>query len=1175
VGRLKSLLENFPVTQNGSAPDNPHKFVHLRLHSAYSLSEGAVTIKDIVTLCNDARMPAVAITDTSNMFGALEFSLAMQGGGIQPILGCQIAVSREDAADRSGRRQDPDPIVLLAQNETGYRNLLKLTSHAFLETDAGETAQVSFSVLTEYAEGIICLSGGAEGPIGRLILNEQLEEAEQFTRRLLGIFSDRFYMEIQRHGVSREQKTEAGFLKLAYDLDIPLVATNEVFFPDKDMYSAHDALICIADGKYVGDSERVKRTPEHYFKSQEEMVSLFEDLPEAIDNTLVIAQRCAIAAKRHDPILPAFSSTVGRDEAAELEALATKGLRIRMENEVYTPDMSTDVRKEKDEEYFDRLNYEIGVINEMGFPGYFLIVSDFIQWSKENGVPVGPGRGSGAGSVVAWALTITDLDPLRFGLLFERFLNPERVSMPDFDIDFCQDKREKVIRYVQNKYGHEQVAQIITFGKLQAKAAIRDVGRVLQMPYGQVDRISKMIPVNPANPVTLQEALDTEPRLREERAGDPEVARLIEIALQLEGLYRHASTHAAGVVIGDRALDELVPLYRDPRSDMPVTQFSMKYAEAAGLVKFDFLGLKTLTVLDRAKDLLAKRDIQIDYAKLPLDDQATFDLLSTGNTIGVFQLESSGMRDMLRKMRPDAFEDIIAIVALYRPGPMENIPTYIRRKHGEEKPDYLHPQLKSVLEETYGVIIYQEQVMEIAKTLAGYSLGDADLLRRAMGKKIQKEMDEQRSIFAKGAKEKGVTTKDASHIFDLVAKFANYGFNKSHAAAYALVSYHTAYLKANYPVEFMAASMSLDLNNTDKLNIFRQDLDRMNIPVHPPCLNSSEVEFSVEFDRGEGAVRYALAAVKNVGREAMAGIISERQENGPYKDLFDFSHRLNPKHMNKRQAENLCRAGAFDALLGDRAQVFAAIETILRQAQQSEQERDSGQVNLFGGAAETAVATPSLPSVARWTTMEQLKQEFDAVGFYLSGHPLDAWEKTLDKVGVRDSAAYLGSLGVSEIAAKLAGTVMGKRELRTRKGKPLAFVQLSDSTGAYEVTMFAETLERSRDLLVVGQSLILNVTGSLDNDQPRLTVQGIQRLETMAANITDGVRIFVDDDKPLEQVASILKDGGKGRGRVAFVLNMEVEAREIEIDLAGQFNISPEVRQALKFVPGVIDVHDI
>jgi len=1170
VGRLKSQLEELSLSRVVAS-----EFIHLRVHSAYSLSEGAVPVKKLAVLCKKQHMPAVAITDTNNMFGALEFSLAMQDSGVQPILGCQIAVTCSDGVDRSGRKPEPDSIVLLAQNEAGYHNLLKLTSHAFLKTDAGETAQVPFDILEKHRDGVVCLTGGAEGPIGRLIANDQQAAAEDYVKRLATIFDDRLYMELQRHGTSLEQKTEPGMLGLAYEFDIPLVATNEVFFPDRSMYSAHDALLCIAEGKYVGDSDRIKRTPEHYFKSAAEMTKLFSDLPEAISNTAVIAKRCAVASKRHDPILPTFSSADGLDEAEELETMASKGLQIRLENEVFTDEMDELARTEAAKEYIDRLDYEISVINEMGFPGYFLIVSDFIQWSKENNVPVGPGRGSGAGSVVAWALTITDLDPLRFGLLFERFLNPERVSMPDFDIDFCQDKREKVIRYVQDKYGHDQVAQIITFGKLQAKAAIRDVGRVLQMPYGQVDRISKMIPANPANPVTLQEALDTEPRLREERAGDPDVARLIEIALQLEGLYRHASTHAAGVVIGDRELDELVPLYRDPRSDMPVTQFSMKYAEAAGLVKFDFLGLKTLTVLDRAKDLLAKRGITIDYAKVPLDDPAVFDLLSTGHTIGVFQLESSGMRDMLRKMRPDSFEDIIAIVALYRPGPMDNIPTYIRRKHGEEEPDYLHPKLTSVLEETYGVIIYQEQVMEIARTLAGYSLGDADLLRRAMGKKIQSEMDEQRAIFAKGAKENGIIQKDASHIFDLVAKFANYGFNKSHAAAYALVSYHTAYLKANYPVEFMAASMSLDLNNTDKLNIFRQDLDRMKIPVHPPCLNHSEIEFSVEFDGDDGAVRYALAAVKNVGREAMAGLVAEREANGLYKDLFDFAGRLNPRHMNKRQAENLARAGGFDALHGDRAQVFAAIEMLLKQAQQAEEERGSGQVNLFGGAAEVASVTPALPSVTRWTATEKLKQEFDAVGFYLSGHPLDAWAKTLDKAGVRPSARFLAGLGAAESAATLAGTLMGKRELRTRKGKPLAFVQLSDSSGAFEVTMFSESLDLYRDILTVGQSLVVKVTGNLDNEQPRLTVQSMQRLETLAANITDGVRIFVDDDKPLKQVASILKEGGRGRGRVALVLNMESEAKEVEVDLSSTCNISPEVRQALKFVPGVVDVHDI
>ncbi|WP_206378287.1 DNA polymerase III subunit alpha [Sneathiella limimaris] len=1169
MGQVKSLYGE-PILSHAS-------FVHLRVHTAYSLSEGAIPIKKLVGLCKDRRMPAVAITDTNNMFGSLEFSLALPGAGIQPIIGCQISVSNEGERERNGRRPEPDPIVLLAQNETGYYNLLKLTSHAFLKTEAGETAQVPFDILKKYAGGLICLTGGAGGPIGKLILSDKADEALEYIKRLKLVFQDRLYIELQRHNLESEELSEPHFLKFAYDLDIPLVATNECFFPNREMYEAHDALLCIAAGKYVGDMDRPRRTPEHYFKSAEEMAELFSDLPEAISNTLVIARRCAFASPARDPILPAFGDGASLDEAGQLELMAKEGLEKRLIEEVFTDDMDEETRQAKGSEYRERLDFEISVINQMGFPGYFLIVSDFIQWSKEHDIPVGPGRGSGAGSVVAWALTITDLDPLRFGLLFERFLNPERVSMPDFDIDFCQDKREQVIRYVQDKYGHDQVAQIITYGKLQAKAAIRDVGRVLQMPYGQVDRISKLIPSNPANPMTLQEALDSEVPLREAQRNDPEVARLIEIALQLEGLYRHASTHAAGVVIGDRELDELVPLYRDPKSDMPVTQYSMKYVETAGLVKFDFLGLKTLTVLDRAKDLIAKRGIEINFPTVPLDDPKTFELLSRGDTVGVFQLESSGMRDMLRKMRPDAFEDIIAIVALYRPGPMENIPTYIRCKHGEEEPNLLHPKLHDILEETYGVIIYQEQVMEIAKILAGYSLGQADVLRRAMGKKIKEEMDKQRAYFCEGAEKEGVDPKDASHIFDLVAKFASYGFNKSHAAAYALVSYHTAYLKANFPVEFMAASMSLDINNTDKLNIFRQDLERMKIPLNPPCLNKSQVEFDVEFEGEQGAVRYALAAIKNVGREAMAGIVKERNENGDFKDIFDFASRLNPKFLNKRQAENLTRAGAFDSLHDDRAQTFASLENILRHAQQMEEERGSGQVNLFGGADTSVSVAPVMVAAPRWTSMEQLKQEFDAIGFYLSGHPLDAYAKTLDKAGVRSSAAFLAGLSASESAAKLAGTVMGKRQIKTKKGKALAFVQLSDASGAFEVTMFEETLMQCREILEVGTSLVIGVSGHMDveNEQPRITAQSVQRLETVAAQTGDGVRIFLDNDEQLSQIASILDKGGPGRGRVAFVVNLEEENREVEVDLSATYTISPEIRQALKYVSGVLDVHDI
>ncbi|MCF6197771.1 MAG: DNA polymerase III subunit alpha, partial [Emcibacter sp.] len=676
--------------------------------------------------------------------------------------------------------------VLLAQTEAGYKNLMHLVSKAHLDSEPHETPQISLSDLDGHTADIICLSGGPSGPVGKYLQTAgatSRQKADADLKKLIILFPERLYMEIMRHGMALEQQTEAAFIDMAYAHDIPLVATNQVFFPDKKMYQAHDALLCIAEGKYVEQDDRRKLTPEHYFKSAQEMAALFADLPEAINNTVVIAQRCAFKVLEVDPILPGYTDGDKSEEDA-LADLSRAGLGLRLINHVYDGEMDAAKQEALAKPYLERLEFELKIIIQMGFPGYFLIVADFIQWSKKNDIPVGPGRGSGAGSVVAWALMITDLDPLRFGLLFERFLNPERVSMPDFDIDFCQDKRDRVIRYVQDKYGHEQVAQIITFGKLQAKAVIRDVGRVLQMPYGQVDRLSKLIPANPANPPTLAEALASEPKLKYERDNDEATAHLIELALQLEGLFRHASTHAAGVVIGDRPLDQLVPLYRDPKSDMPVTQFNMKFVERAGLVKFDFLGLKTLTVLAKAVAHIARRDITVNLEQVPLDDAPSYDLFSSGKTTGVFQLESSGMQNVLTQLKPDTFEDIIAVVALYRPGPMENIPRYIACKHGDEDPDYLHPLLEGILTETYGVIIYQEQVMQIAQILADYSLGEADLLRRAMGKKIAEEMDKQRSRFQEGADKKGVDPKQAASIFDQVAKFAGYGFNKSHAAAY-------------------------------------------------------------------------------------------------------------------------------------------------------------------------------------------------------------------------------------------------------------------------------------------------------------------------------------------------------------------------------------------------------
>ncbi|MGB6924490.1 MAG: DNA polymerase III subunit alpha, partial [Methyloceanibacter sp.] len=768
-----------------------------------------LTIPRLVALAAADHMPALAITDSNNLFGALEFSEAVAGSRIQPIMGCTLTLSfvtaEEEATNVEIRRPQADGrIALLAKDAEGYANLMRLSSNAYLAgAESGEVV-TSIRQLAAHADGLIALTGGPEGVIDLALAEANPDLARARLASLKRIFGDRLYVELQRHGLSQERAIEPVLLDLAYEAHLPIVASNEAFFETASDFEAHDALLCIAAGSYVAVDQRRRLSPDHYFKSSREMAELFADLPEAIDNTIEIARRCSYRPTTRAPILPQFlrgestSEAQGDIEAVELRRQSEAGLARRLATEGTAPGQTA-------ETYTARLAFELDVITSMNYQGYFLIVADFIQWAKAKGVPVGPGRGSGAGSLVAWALTITDLDPLRFGLLFERFLNPERVSMPDFDIDFCQDRRDEVIAYVLERYGTDRVAHIITFGKLQARAVLRDVGRVLQMPYGQVDRLCKLVPNNPANPVTLPQAIAGEPRLQEARDSEPIVAKLLDIGQRLEGLYRHASTHAAGVVIADRPLIELVPLYRDSRAQLPATQYNMKWAEAAGLVKFDFLGLKTLTVIETARALLARRGISIDPARLPLGDAASYDLLVRGDTVGVFQLEGAGMRDALRKLKPDRFEDIIAIVALYRPGPMDNIDSYVNRKHGREDPDYLHPLIQPILEETYGVIIYQEQVMQIAQTLSGFSLGEADLLRRAMGKKIKKEMDRQRTRFVEGAVANGVDRGRAEFIFELVAKFAGYGFNKSHAAAYALIAYQTAYLKANYPIEFLAA----------------------------------------------------------------------------------------------------------------------------------------------------------------------------------------------------------------------------------------------------------------------------------------------------------------------------------------------------------------------------------
>jgi len=1170
----------------------PPDFIHLRAHSAYSLSAGAIKIKDLVELCRRHAMPAVAMTDSGNLFGALEFAMAASESGVQPITGCELGLRRAESEGngritaRTGPALPPDPVVLLVQSPVGYRNLLKLVSKSHIETGPGEVPQIDIGALEGLSEGLICLSGGAGGPVGRLLNEGQAPAAHAMLKRLADIFPGRFYVELMRHNIPAEDRIEAALIELAYKHNLPLVATNDVYFAKREDYVAHDVLLCIAQGTTVGDGNRRRLTPEHYFKSGKEMRIAFADLPEACDNTVVIAQRCGFMPEAHEPILPPFKSDSGRNEAEELKAASLAGLAKRLESQVFQPGMDKDEREELARPYRERLQFELDTIIPMGFAGYFLIVAEFIQWAKSQGIPVGPGRGSGAGSVVAWALTITDLDPLRFGLLFERFLNPERVSMPDFDIDFCQDRRDEVIRHVQQRYGSDRVAQIITFGKLQARAVLRDVGRVLAMPYGQVDRICKLVPNNPAAPVTLQQAIDAEPALQQMREEDDTVDRLMTIALELEGLYRHASTHAAGVVIGDRPLDELIPLYRDPRSSMPVTQFSMKYAEAAGLVKFDFLGLKTLTVLARARELLAERGIALDIDNLPLDDPKTYELLGHGDTVGVFQLEGAGMRDMLRKLRPDRFEDIIAVNALYRPGPMENIPRYISVRHGLEKPEYMHASLEPILKETHGIIIYQEQVMEIAKVMSGYSLGSADLLRRAMGKKIKAEMEAQRRKFIDGAKAHGVADVLAEHIFEQVAKFAGYGFNKSHAAAYALVGYQTAYLKANHPVEFLAASMTLDLGNTDKLNVFRQECTRLGIKILPPDINRSKPVFSVEETPQGPAIRYALAAVKGVGAQAMVAAVTERTANGPYKTLFDFARRLDPKSFNRRQFESLIKAGAFDALCPNRAQSFTAIEMLLRHAASSADDRGSGQVSLFGGAEAGQGPEPTLPAAPDWPTAEKLQKEFEAIGFYLSSHPLDAYAKSLARLGIPSFAELPRRLSGGGTRHRLAGVVIGSKERTSARGSRFAFIQLSDMSGVYEVMAFSEVLRDSRVLLDSGQPLLVTVDVRDEGDTMRLSAQRFEALDKVAASAAAGLKVVLGNSAALAPFKAMMAGEGGGRGRVSVIVptssrNSSSPAspmesgREVEIALPGGFKVSPRLAAAVAQIPGVLEAQEI
>ena len=1088
-------------------------FNHLKIHTQYSICEGAIKIDDLQEYSKSNKIKSLGLCDTSNLCGALEFAEKISKSGTQPIIGTQINFKIHDTIGL---------LPLYALNETGYKNIIDLSSASYLNNDELSDPHVTFDYLLNNSEGVALFSGTVFGLFGKLFDKGKFSEIHDLYNKIKLKFGDRFYIEIQRHKDLNESGFEKFNLKKSSDLEIPIIATNEVYYLNKDMHEAHDALICIGNKTYVNEKNRLKLSDQHYFKNNSEMSELFSDLPEALENNYNFPLRCNFRPLFSNPILPNISKDKGGDADEILKKESLEGLKTKFEK-VFNIN-ANDIETEKNYlDYKKRLDHELSIIIEMKYASYFLIVSDYIKWAKNNDIPVGPGRGSGAGSLVAWCLSITDVDPIKFNLIFERFLNPDRISMPDFDIDFCEDKRDLVFEYLTKKY-KDSVAHIITFGKLKARMVIRDVGRVLGLSYGFVDSISKMIPFDPSRPQNLTQCIAGEPRLQKLINEDPKVKKLTDLSLQLEGLNRNVATHAAGVVIADRKLTEVVPLYKDSSADLllPSTQFDMYSAENAGLIKFDFLGLKTLTVINNTQKLIKKINKDFDIEKIDFEDQKVFDLLSSGKTVGLFQIESAGMREALLQMKPNHLEDIIALVALYRPGPMSNIPTYNDCKHGKQKPDYLHPLLEDILKPTYGVIIYQEQVMQIAQKLSGFSAGQADLLRRAMGKKKRAELEKQKQVFIEGAIKNGIAKDVAAGIFLKIEPFAEYGFNKSHAAAYAIISYQTAFLKTYYPKEFIAASMTMDISNQNKLSEFYEELNRLNVDVVRPDINECFADFRTE----DGKFYYALGGIKAVGYEAISNIIEERIANGKFSSINDFLNRVNPKDINKLQLEGLVKAGAFDNINPNRRALLDSIPNIITKSKNIFENKSANQIDLF--SEEENIQDDIINNIEDWQFEERLAKEFEAVGFFISDHPLNQFTEIFNDYKINEYTKFILDDEIKN--SNIAATLLKLQERKTAKGNSYAVLKLTDLSSVFELFIFSDVLELNREILKEGNSLILNLVKNITDDEnrfKRINVQKISSLKELFNSPINEVSFEVRSKDQVQVISKILKENGK------------------------------------------------